>query len=62
MEEKAKEIEKMTAVQYLETLNDDIKEKLIGLCLDKNSTESLSNYSTKNYDEEEDEENEEQIE
>ena len=67
LEEKAKEIEKMTALQYLETLNDDIKEKLIGLCLDKNITESLSNDSTENYDddqevEEEDEEDEEQIE
>ena len=41
LEEKVKEIEKMTAIQYLETLNDDIKEKLIGLCLDKNITESL---------------------
>ena len=27
LEEKVKEIEKMTAIQYLETLNDDIKEK-----------------------------------
>ena len=57
----------MTALQYLETLNDDIKEKLIGLCLDINITESLFNDSTKNYDndeevEEEDEEDEEQIE
>ena len=58
----------MTALQYLEILNDDIKEKLIGLCLDKNITESLSNDSTENYDdddeevEEEDEEDEEQIE
>ena len=48
LEEKAKEIEKMIALQYLETLNDDIKEKLIGLCLDKNITESLSNDSTEN--------------
>ena len=67
LEEKAKEIEKMTALQYLETLNDDIKEKLIGLCLDINITESLFNDSTENYDndeevEEEDEEDEEQIE
>ena len=56
----------MTALQYLETLNDDIKEKLIGLCLDKNITESLSNDSTENYDddevEKEDEEDEGQIE
>ena len=57
----------MTALQYLETLNDDIKEKLIGLCLDKNITESLSNDSTENYDddeevEEEGDEDEEQIE
>ena len=67
LEEKAKKIEKMTALQYLETLNDDIKEKLIGLCLDINIIESLFNDSTENYDndeevEEEDEEDEEQIE
>ena len=42
----------MTAFQYFETLNNDIKEKLIGLCLDKNNTESLSNDSTENYDNE----------
>ena len=64
--DKAKEIEKITALQYLESLNDDIKEKLIGLCLNKNITESLSNDSTENYDDdgevdEEDEEDEEQI-
>ena len=57
--DKAKEIEKITALQYLESLNDDIKEKLIGLCLDKNITESLSNDSTENYDDEEEEEEEE---
>jgi len=52
----------MTAIQYLETLNDDIKEKLIGLCLDKNITESLSNDSTENYDDEEEEVEEEEAE
>ena len=62
LEEKVKEIEKMTAIQYLETLNDDIKEKLIGLCLDKNITESLSNDSTENYDDEEEEVEEEEAE
>ena len=40
------------------------KKKLIGVCLDKNITESISNDSTENYDddEEDDEEDEEQIE
>lgn len=58
MEEKVKKIEKMTAVQYLETLNDEAKEKLIGLCLNRNITESLRTDETDNdeYDQEEDEE------
>ena len=62
--DKAKEIEKITTLQYLESLNDDIKEKLIGLCLNKDITESLSNDSTENYDDDDgevDEEDEEQI-
>ena len=62
--DKAKEIEKITALQYLESLNDDIKEKLIGLCLNKDITESVSNDSTENYDDDDgevDEEDEEQI-
>ena len=60
LEGKAKEKEKMTALQYLETLNDDIKEKLIGLCLDKNITESLTNDSTDNFIDGEEEEFEEE--
>ena len=35
LEEKIEEINDMTPVDYLNKLNDEIKEKLIGLCLNK---------------------------
>ena len=58
MEETYKEIEKMTALQYLETLSERIKEKLIGLCFNKDIMDSLSNDSTEYNDiYEEEEEN-----
>ena len=60
LEGKAKEKEKMTALQYLETLNEKKKKKLIGLCLDKNITESLTNDSTDNFVDGEEEEFEEE--
>ena len=35
MQEKLEEIKKMTSIEYLNILNDKIKEKLIGLSLNK---------------------------
>ena len=35
MQEKLKEIKKMTSIEYLNIFNDKIKEKLIGLSLNK---------------------------
>ena len=35
IEERLEEIKKMTQVEYLNVLNEETKEKLIGLCLDK---------------------------
>ena len=55
IEKNAQEIEKMTPLEYLETLNEEMKEKLIGLCLDKKIMESLDSY-----DENEDSDNEEE--
>ena len=55
IEKNAQEIEKMTTLEYLETLNEEMKEKLIGLCLDKKIMESLDSY-----DENEDSDNEEE--
>ena len=35
MEERINEIKNMTAIEYLNTLNEETKQKLIGLCLNK---------------------------
>ena len=59
MEKSAQEIEKMTPLEYLGTLNEETKEKLIGLCLDKKIMESLD-YDETDYDENEDSDNEEE--
>ena len=50
-----KEIEKMTALEYLQILNKDAKEKLIGLCFNKNIMDYLdeTNDGTEVDDEEE---------
>ena len=55
IEKNAQEIEKIKTLEYLETLNEEMKEKLIGLCLDKKIMESLDSY-----DENEDSDNEEE--
>ena len=60
MEKNAQEIEQMTPLEYLETLNEEMKEKLIGLCLDKKTIESLDSYDETDYDENEDSGNEEE--
>jgi hypothetical protein len=65
MEEKIKEIEKMSAIEYLNILNDETKEKLIGLCLNKKILEtyendSLFNEQETNEKEEEDADEEEE--
>ena len=66
--EEIKNLEKMCALDYLGYLNEETKEKLIGLCMDKNllnsDNETLSgetdeeNY--KEWEEEEEEEDEEE--
>ena len=61
MEKNVKEIEEKTPLQYLETLNEEKKKKLIGLCLDKKIVESLDSYDETDYDEDEDSMEEEEI-
>ena len=39
MEERINEIKNMTAIEYLNTLNEETKQKLIGLCLNKKMLE-----------------------
>ena len=61
MENDLKEIEKMTALEYLQILNKDAKEKLIGLCFNKNIMDYLdeTNDGTEVDDDDEDEDLEE---
>ena len=47
LEDKIKEINNMTPLEYLNILNDEIKEKLIGLCLNKKIFEAFENDSYK---------------
>ena len=60
IEKNAQEIEKMTPLKYLEALNEEMKEKLIGLCIDKKIMESLDSNDETDYDENEDSDNEEE--
>ena len=41
-EEEIEKLEKIEALDYLSVLNDDIKEKLIGLCLDRKLIEDFN--------------------
>ena len=50
---------KMSALEYLDILNQKTKEKLIGLCLDKNILDNLDNSTTFDEDDEDLEEDEE---
>ena len=69
MEEKLDDIKKMNPIEYLNILNDDVKEKLIGLCLNKKildayendslNDEEETNGNESNSDEDEEEEEEE---
>ena len=43
IKEYVKKIEKMSALEYLDILNSKTKEKLIGLCFDKNILDNLDN-------------------
>ena len=59
IEEDIGKIEKMSALEYLDILNAKTKEKLIGLCFDKNILDNLDNSTNFEEDEEEYEEEEE---
>ena len=59
MEEDIENIKKMTASEYLDILNSKTKEKLIGLCFDKNILESIDNSTCNDEDAGEFEEEEE---
>ena len=50
----------MTSLEYLEALSEEMREKLIELCLDKKIMESLDSYDETDYDENEDSDNEEE--
>ena len=55
IEEDINQIEKMSALEYLDILNKKTKQKIIGLYLDKSILDSID-YSTKFFDDEEKEE------
>ena len=50
----------MTPLEYLETLNEKTKKKLIWLCPNKKIMESLDSYDETDYGENEDSDNEEE--
>ena len=52
-EEEIEKLEKMEALDYLSLLNDETKEKLIGLCLDKKLLEDFNEEGETLYDEDE---------
>ena len=52
----------MEALDYLAVLNDDIKEKLIGLCLDRKLIEDFNEDVETLYDDEDNDEIEEEME
>ena len=71
MQEKLKEIKKMTSIEYLNIFNDKIKEKLIGLSLNKkildayednlfSNNDDLDTKGIEGAEEEEEEEDEEE--
>lgn len=53
IEERLEEIKKMTPIEYLNKLNENIKQKLIVLCLNKKILELFENDDGTNYDENE---------
>ena len=55
-EEEIQKLEKMVPFEYLSILNSDIKEKLIGLCLDKKIMDGFNEDGETMYEEEEIEE------
>ena len=46
LEEQIQKINDMTPIEYLNLLNDEIKEKLIGLCLDRKILDAFENSSS----------------
>ena len=50
IEERLKELMNMTPIEYLNKLNEDTKQKLIGLCLNKKILELFENDGQTNYD------------
>ena len=50
-EQEIEELEKMEALDYLSVLNDEVKEKLIGLCLDIKLVEDFNEDEETLYDE-----------
>ena len=62
-EEEIEKLEEMEALDYLSVLNDEIKEKLIGLCLDRKLVEDFNEDGETLYDEDKiDDELDEEIE
>jgi len=59
LEEEIKKLEKMCPLDYLSCLNEETKEKLIGLCMDRNILNSLEDETIYGDTEEEVEEEEE---
>ena len=49
-EERLEEIKKMTPVEYLNVLNEETKEKLVCLCLDKIIQDSFEDEGFTNYE------------
>ena len=45
MQDQIEQLEKMTSIEYLNLLNDEMKQKLIGLCLDRKILEAFENDS-----------------
>ena len=59
IENDIEKIKNMSAIEYLDILNNKAKEKLIGLCLDKSILDNIDdNSTTNNEDSEEFEESE----
>ena len=59
MEENVEKIQKMTALEYLDILNKETKENLIGLCFNKNILNPLDETTNETDNEEEEVEREE---
>ena len=54
-EEEIEKLEKMKTLDYLSVLNDDIKEKLIGLCLERKLIEDFNEDGETLFDDDNDE-------